>query len=181
VNRPPLRKTAIVGTRDEVWCYDMYENCSTYSRLTAPQSKSAINSSFAPASCHILHLVQNMRLPVLAISATALVVQATSLDQVCTVSHVRNSLPENGTFIFYPSTITANAVYNTTVSGQTFFPDSTFDYCNITFAYGHAEKDDRVLQEYWLPSPSRFENRWMSTGGGGFAVSLSYYMFMHRH
>ncbi|KAI4846966.1 tannase and feruloyl esterase [Aureobasidium sp. EXF-8845] len=42
---------------------------------------------------------------------------------------------------------------------------------NITFAYGHAGRADRVLQEYWLPSPIKFKNRWMSTGGGGFAIN----------
>ncbi|THV85201.1 tannase and feruloyl esterase [Aureobasidium pullulans] len=112
-----------------------------------------------------------MRNSILAASATAAIAQAASLDQVCTAAHVRNSLPENGTYLFYPSSVTANAVYNTSVSGQTFFPDSTFNYCNVTFAYGHAGKDDRVLQEYWLPSPSNFKNRWMSTGGGGFAIN----------
>lgn len=118
---------------------------------------------------------QDMRVSILTASATAAVAQATSLNDACTVSHVRNSLPENGTYIFYPSTVTANAVYNTTVSGQTFYPDATFDYCNITFAYGHAGKDDRVLQEYWLPSPSNFKNRWLTTGGGGFAVRTQLY------
>lgn len=112
-----------------------------------------------------------MRNSILAASATAAIAQAASLDQVCTAAHVRSSLPENGTYLFYPSSVTANAVYNTSVSGQTFFPDSTFNYCNVTFAYGHAGKDDRVLQEYWLPSPSNFKNRWMSTGGGGFAIN----------
>lgn len=77
----------------------------------------------------------------------------------CTASHVRNPLPENGTYLFYPSTITANAVCYTAVSGQIFFPDATFDYCNIAFACGHAGKDDKVLQEYWPPSSGKFRNR----------------------
>lgn len=116
-----------------------------------------------------------MRIQVLAASATAATVaHAATLEQVCTPAHARAALPANEThlnLIFYPSTVTASPVYNTTVSDETFYPDGTFDYCNVTFAYSHAGSDTRILQEYWLPSPENFKNRWLTTGGGGFAIN----------
>jgi hypothetical protein len=71
-------------------------------------------------SCSIF-VYQGMRASVLAASATAAVAQATPLNRVCTGSHIRNSFPENGTYLFYPSTITANAVHIISGSEQTFF------------------------------------------------------------
>lgn len=109
-----------------------------------------------------------------ASAAGAALAQAVSLDQVCTTAHVQAALPANLTnenLIFYPHTVTASPVYNTSVSDQVFFPDGTFDYCNVTFAYSHNGKEDKILQEYWLPSPQKFQNRWLSTGGQGFAIN----------
>lgn len=118
-----------------------------------------------------------MRPSVLAASAAAVTVaHATTLADVCTPGHVRTALPANGThqnLVFYPNSVTASPVYNTSVSNEVFFPDGTFDYCNVTFEYGHIGRDDRVIQEYWMPSPGNFKNRWLSTGGGGYAISSS--------
>lgn len=52
------------------------------------------------------------------------------------------------------------------------FPTASFDYCNITFAYSHnVLADDRVHVTYWAPDPRVFQNRYVSTGGGGLAIN----------
>jgi tannase len=63
-------------------------------------------------------------------------------------------------------------VYNASTSATgTFFPAATFSYCNFTLAYSHDGREgDQVLIQYWLPDPAKFENRYLSTGGGGYAI-----------
>jgi len=106
--------------------------------------------------------------------ASAVIALAATLDDVCTVSYVQAALPSND---FYngitidPSSVSANPVYNASVSGQNFFPDATFDYCNVSFAYTHNGRDDQVLVWYWLPAPENFQNRFLATGGGGLAIT----------
>lgn len=109
----------------------------------------------------------------LAASALPLATYSASLQSVCTPSNVKNALPHGVAhgITLDDTSVTANAVYNTSVSDETFFPDATFDYCNVTLAYSHAGKDDQVLLEIWLPAPEKFQNRWLSTGGGGFAIN----------
>lgn len=47
-----------------------------------------------------------------------------------------------------------------------------YDYCNITFAYSHnGLADDVVHVTYWVPTPDKFQNRYVSTGGGGLAIN----------
>ncbi|KAI9694812.1 MAG: hypothetical protein M1822_000428 [Bathelium mastoideum] len=101
-------------------------------------------------------------------------VQALTLQNVCTTSHVTASLPAGNFYpgiIIDPSSVKVGVVTNASVSNQDFFPDAIFDYCNVTFAYSHNGLDDQVLLNYWLPSPSEFKNRYLSTGGGGYAIS----------
>ncbi|KAI9925795.1 hypothetical protein ASPWEDRAFT_29608 [Aspergillus wentii DTO 134E9] len=99
--------------------------------------------------------------------------QAASLKDVCTASYAKSVLPTNVAqgIELDSSSVTANAVYNASVSNEVFFPDATFDYCNVTLAYSHSGRDDQILLELWLPSPDKFKNRWLSTGGGGFAIN----------
>ncbi|CAG8133532.1 unnamed protein product [Penicillium olsonii] len=116
-----------------------------------------------------------MKFQQLSVGASLLgLAYATSLKDVCTASHAKSALSASdfmeGVSI-KASTVTASPVYNTSVSGQIFFPDATFDYCNVTFAYSHAGRDDQVWLELWLPAPDKFQNRWLSTGGGGFAIN----------
>ena len=107
--------------------------------------------------------------------ASAAIAHAASLSDVCTTSHVKSSLPSNGTFTgitLNASSVTANAVYNNSVSGETFFPDATFDYCNVTFSYNHNGLDgDKVALTYWLPAPTDFKNRFLTTGGEAYNIN----------
>ncbi|KAL4898332.1 Tannase/feruloyl esterase [Aspergillus ambiguus] len=98
-----------------------------------------------------------------------------SLEHVCTAEYARSKLPASD-FIqgisLDATSVTANTVYNvSTPADGTFFPAATFSYCNVTMAYSHDGKDDRVLVKYWLPEPSKFQNRYLSTGGGGYAIN----------
>jgi tannase len=99
---------------------------------------------------------------------------ATSLSDICTTSHVMASLPADGTFngiTINSNSVSANAVYNESVSSGTFFPAATISYCNVTFQYTHSGLNDTVNLEYYLPSPSDFKNRFLATGGGGYAIN----------
>jgi tannase len=61
-----------------------------------------------------------MRLGFLLGATAAAGAHAASLSDVCTSSYVRAALPANGTIAgvtLDPTSVTANAVYNTSVSG----------------------------------------------------------------
>ena len=113
-----------------------------------------------------------MRSEILSAAATVGVARAASLASVCTTSYVVSALPTDLFGMTIDSTsVTAAAVYNASSSGSLMFPDATFDYCNITMAYSHNGRDDQVLLNFWTPSPENFQNRWLSTGGGGLAIN----------
>lgn len=112
------------------------------------------------------------------LAGLALKVSAASLDDVCTSSYVAAHLPASGYYDDYAlsidtSSVTANPVLNYTVGAtdSNFFPAATFDYCNVTFTYSHDGRDDSVLLTVWLPTPDNFENRFLTTGGGGYAIN----------
>jgi tannase len=116
---------------------------------------------------------------VLITSPIVLSVYAATLADVCTTSYVQSSLPTDqwytGTtinnIIFDRTTITANAVYNASANDSNAYPNGIFDYCNISLAYSHAGRNDNVNVVYWLPAPDNFQNRYLSTGGGGYAIN----------
>ncbi|KAH8898294.1 tannase and feruloyl esterase family protein [Thozetella sp. PMI_491] len=104
----------------------------------------------------------------MAMAATG--VAGASLSDVCTLDYVKSTLPATD-FIqgiqVLADTVTVNAVTNYTVSST-----SGYDFCNVTFAYTHTGlSDDTVNVWYWLPSPDQFKNRYLATGGGGFAIT----------
>ena len=102
-----------------------------------------------------------------AVSATA------SLGEICSTAYASAALPLDvipGVTID-PSSVTTKLVTNFTAE-SIFFPTSTFDYCNLTFAYSHdGIEGDLVHVQYWLPAPGQFKNRYVSTGGGGWAIN----------
>ncbi|KIX02723.1 uncharacterized protein Z518_08665 [Rhinocladiella mackenziei CBS 650.93] len=102
------------------------------------------------------------------------VVHAASLNDVCTSSRVQTTLPAAGSFpgiTIDPDSVVVNAVTNAAVVNQAMFPNAVFDYCNVSFAYSHDGRNDQVLLWYWLPTPENFQRRFLSTGGGGYAIN----------
>ncbi|OJJ46566.1 hypothetical protein ASPZODRAFT_159412 [Penicilliopsis zonata CBS 506.65] len=115
------------------------------------------------------------RLAATAAAAASLAhASSATLDDVCTVSYVQSSLPDDDYLTgvsTFPDTVTAAVVTNASISGENFFPDAVIDFCNVTFAYTHRGRNDTVLVNYWLPAPANFANRFLATGGGGFAIN----------
>ena len=109
------------------------------------------------------------------ILASVAMAQATTLGKVCTTSRAKDSVSMQGLLPGINtanSVVTANPVYNVSVSDEPYYPDATFEYCNVTMTYSHHGKNDKVLLNFWLPSPEKFENRWVSTGGFGYAINV---------
>ncbi|GAB7336857.1 hypothetical protein MBLNU13_g00423t1 [Cladosporium sp. NU13] len=104
---------------------------------------------------------------------------ASSLADICTVSNMQAALPSNGTLQgidFLVDTVTASALYNVSSSagGMAIGASgsaSTLTYCNVTLAYTHSGKGDKVILKYAFPEPSMYENRFYVAGGGGFSLS----------
>ena len=108
----------------------------------------------------------------IALNAPILTQAAGSLANVCTIDYAKAALPANPTGITIDaSSVTVDAVTNASVSGATFYPDATFEYCNVTFAYSHNGRNDQVLLTYWMPPPASFQNRYLSTGGGAYTIT----------
>ncbi|KAH9224859.1 Tannase/feruloyl esterase [Leptodontidium sp. 2 PMI_412] len=101
-----------------------------------------------------------------------------TLATLCTVSNIQAALPANGTLNgidLIPSSVTANAIYNGSLSagfGST-ADTNTYNYCNVTVSYAHTGKNDNIVLAYTFPSPDSFTNRFYVGGGGGYALSSS--------
>lgn len=106
-----------------------------------------------------------------AAAFAANVTAAGSLASVCTNSHAAASLPEVAGIVIDSTSVVATPVYNYSVSSQNDYPDAIFNYCNVTFSYSHVDKNDSIVVTYWTPSPENFQNRYLSTGGGGNAIN----------
>lgn len=114
-----------------------------------------------------------------ALLATVIrVAQAVTLDDVCTASYVASHLPASGYYDDFAisvnaESVTANVVTNYTVGpgDSPMFPAASFDYCNATFTYSHDGRGDAVVLTFWLPAPEAFQNRYLFTGGGGYAIN----------
>lgn len=110
---------------------------------------------------------------VFACSAVASLVNAAVLNDVCTAAYVKATLPLNVMqgLTLNASTLVATAITNRTVLSSNDVPNGQFDYCSVTFAYSHDGRSDQVQVTYWLPTPANFRNRYLSTGGGGWAIN----------
>lgn len=106
--------------------------------------------------------------------ATSLGMGQPELEDLCTTSYVQMALPASGTYpgvTIDSSSVETTLVTNTTVEGA-FFGSATLDYCNVTFAYSHdGMANDKVHVSYLVPHPADFKNRYLSTGGGGYAIN----------
>ncbi|KAH8648478.1 Tannase/feruloyl esterase [Xylariales sp. PMI_506] len=118
-------------------------------------------------------IFQHRAIVAVALQAAASV-WALTLDDICTVAYAQAALPASE---FIPgitidsSSVTAVATTNYTAT-SIWFPTAVIDYCNVTFAYSHdGLEGDVVHVSYWLPAPEDFQNRYVSTGGGGLAIN----------
>ncbi|CAG7563217.1 unnamed protein product [Fusarium equiseti] len=105
---------------------------------------------------------------------SAAAVHAATLSDICSKGYVKSALPADN--FLSGITIDPNSVQTSLVSNASFqsewYPTASADYCNLTFAYSHdGIADDIVHVSYWLPAPSKFRNRYVSTGGGGLAIN----------
>ncbi|KAL5339981.1 Tannase/feruloyl esterase [Aspergillus crustosus] len=120
--------------------------------------------------------MRHSRNALLALAATA-TATASSLADVCNVSHVRSILPTNGTILgidLIPSAVTAS-VYNassTSTSTVTFSGSTvTSNYCSVSITYAHTGRNDAVVVKYAFPAPSAYKSRFYVAGGGGYSLS----------
>lgn len=84
-----------------------------------------------------------------------------TLEGLCDTTYIQSALPTDFAGIAFDSASITVAVQNYT-SGSV-----SYNYCNLTMAYGHAGLNDTIVVNYWLPEPASFSNRYLSTGGGG--------------
>ena len=97
-----------------------------------------------------------MSLLALAASTTAL-----TSDPLCTHSYAQTALPAAGTYngiTIDPSSVFTALQTNYSFTANDFFSDAVISYCNISFAYTHDGRGDKVNVAYWVPDPSTFAN-----------------------
>jgi tannase len=108
------------------------------------------------------------------VSAVAATKTPSSLTDLCTVDYIRSALQNINVLSNITidlSSVETSVTTNASVSSE-WYPSASIDYCNATFAYSHpAIANDKVHVTYWLPAPSAFKNRYVSTGGGGLAIN----------
>ncbi|KAJ5785298.1 tannase and feruloyl esterase [Penicillium pulvis] len=101
---------------------------------------------------------------------------ATSLSKACTKEFVKSNLPTSDDKIplgitIDESSVTANTYRNYSVTDATFWENVNIDFCEVSFAYSHANQDDRIVVEYWMPLAENFQNRFLATGGAAYQIS----------
>ncbi|KAI3333585.1 tannase and feruloyl esterase [Ustulina deusta] len=116
---------------------------------------------------------EHMSTLALGLSSAIAGAQAVSLAEICTVDYVTAALPED---LGLAVTIDASSVSVALTTNQTvsssWYQTAVIDYCTATFAYSHnGLSDDTVHVSYLIPSPAKFSNRYLSTGGGGLAIN----------
>ncbi|KAF7517997.1 hypothetical protein G7054_g13601 [Neopestalotiopsis clavispora] len=100
---------------------------------------------------------------------------AASFAEACTADYVKAALPATG-FIpgttIDPDTVAVNAIGNYSAAATDGVAAvEAVAVCNVTFGYTHDGKDGQTNVWYYLPDPASFQNRFLSTGGGGFAIT----------
>ncbi|KAI0474409.1 tannase and feruloyl esterase [Xylaria cf. heliscus] len=110
----------------------------------------------------------------LSLSGVITAIQAASLADICTVDYVTTALPVGDLGLAVTidtSSVSVALTTNSTVSSE-WYPSAVVDYCTVTFAYSHhGLNNDTVHVSYLVPSPDKFTNRYLSTGGGGLAIN----------
>ncbi|KKY25660.1 putative tannase subunit [Diplodia seriata] len=109
-----------------------------------------------------------------ATAAFLAAVRAASLSDVCTTSYAQSALPADDVYpgITIDKTSVQTAITTNSSVSSEWYPSAVIDYCNVTFAYSHnGIANDRVHVSYLVPAPDKFQNRYLSTGGGGLAIN----------
>ncbi|OTB02429.1 hypothetical protein M426DRAFT_62283 [Hypoxylon sp. CI-4A] len=110
----------------------------------------------------------------MALTAAIVAVQAASLADYCTVDYAASVLPTEDLGLgitIDTSSVSAALTTNKSVSSEWYEP-AVIDYCNVTFAYSHdGVVNDIVHVSYLVPPPEKFQQRYVSTGGGGLAIN----------
>lgn len=114
--------------------------------------------------------------PIFALAAVAAAAtQATTLQEICNVSYVQAALPAADAFpgiTINASSVSTAVTVNSSIAKSDWNNAATISYCNVTLAYSHNGVDDDVVHvSYWVPAPSNFQKRYLSTGGGGLAIN----------
>lgn len=111
---------------------------------------------------------------VVATVASLTAVKAASLNDVCTLTYAQSALPADNVYpgITIDKTSVQTAMTTNSSVSSDWYPSSIVDYCNVTFAYSHnGIANDKVHVSYLVPAPEKFQNRYLSTGGGGLAIN----------
>ncbi|TQV90412.1 tannase and feruloyl esterase family protein [Cordyceps javanica] len=108
-------------------------------------------------------------------TATTTAAMAATLQDICNVSYVQAALPAADAFpgiTINTSSVSTAATLNSSIAQSDWHNAASISYCNVTLAYSHdGIADDAVHVSYWIPAPSDFRNRYLSTGGGGLAIN----------
>jgi tannase len=100
-----------------------------------------------------------------AVVTGSIAARGLTLDELCDTAYIQSALPTDFAGIVFDNASITVAIQNYTSAG------TSYNYCNLTMAYGHAGLNDTILVNYWLPEPASFSNRYLSTGGGGPAIN----------
>lgn len=99
-------------------------------------------TSQKPASFQTQQKMRNQLLLATVLSTAS----ATNLSQICSVEHVKTSLPEVQSLQF--GDIEANPVFNLSIEAGNNYPAAEGrNFCNVTVAYAHDGKNDAVCHQ----------------------------------
>ena len=88
--------------------------------------------------------------PLLVVSVAALLADtllATTLEHICSPAYITQALPPSGYLkgiTVDTSSVVATTVQNVSMTGTVDFPAATIDFCNVTWAYSHQGRSDKV-------------------------------------
>ncbi|KAF8199829.1 Tannase/feruloyl esterase [Mycena galopus ATCC 62051] len=101
-----------------------------------------------------------------------------ALTSLCTATNVAKlfslftALPAVDYHIADISAVVVTNFTNAPSASGPMWPTKTdLSFCNVTLSYSHINLQDSILNEFWLPDFSIYQNRFLATGGGGWSVS----------
>ncbi len=107
--------------------------------------------------------------------AVSVAASTQSLASFCKTATIKAALPYDAVLgaTIDTSSLIVDKVTNYNISSDTSLVQSAsgLDFCDVTFSYSHDGRNDSVEVNYFLPAPADFQNRYLSTGGGGLAIN----------